>query len=801
MLQQAIQQITDPAVAEDEAAAGILALGERFPIPSRMAEAIAAKADLQRAARIAAIMRDTDPAAPSTTAMAVQVAELSGDHNEVIALTDPVWQRLPKDLLLSRADALVACARPADAFDSLQAAAMLDPTDTPVHAMLSQTVISIFQQLGATARDAACPCGSTLAYGECCRKIDTAAMERFGDRGALDAFRVRVDRFSMTPPVRQQMLERLDDWTAADGSRPTGEEARAAVERAWMVAHDSPSILQSYIERPDTSDEDARRADDWQSCAMYGLWRRAGDDAGPGHPLVDYLTGARLYVASADGQLDGTGPDHVFAGLILPFDGIWRTGAVLFGMDEDYAKRMATMVRAMVADIAAKTGVRGLVRRLSQPMPWPPPEAMDGIGAMLLSRTLATMFPMLLSVNAAPRAPIVVHNTDGDPLEMISAEIAVADTPALAAAFDDHPDFHYDGRDGVYVWEGRELTPDEVRQSADLAREQGLDVEEPDEPQRWIRGRVELRAHHAVVDVNSRERLDAFVTLLSDLGASPAIVSERVTDLPPGVTARPRDAAAAIRSKFSREPLRPVPLPSEDALRAAAADSPMRRYVATLLEMLGDKGVKLTGTGQLPIATGRALAEATGIAFDTVIGDRTFKSRSSGEVREIALTVAWARAAGLIKVEHGRASRTKRAAGFGPDPLADWWLLFEAFVRKLNWPVRRWQDDRRAWWCEDMARAVPLILTEAARTGVLDADAIGATIREGLSKLYRMDGQYLDVTLAADVAYGIAQPLVTLGALTAIEEPYHHASDMMSLKGGRMTPLGHWAVRKSALRV
>lgn len=33
-----------------------------------------------------------------------------------------------------------------------------------------------------------------------------------------------------------------------------------------------------------------------------------------------------------------------------------------------------------------------------------------------------------------------------------------------------------------------------------------------------------------------------------------------------------------------------------------------------------------------------------------------------------------------------------------------------------------------------------------------------------------MEGEYLNVTLAADVAYGIAQPLGTLGALTAIEE-------------------------------
>jgi len=62
-------------------------------------------------------------------------------------------------------------------------------------------------------------------------------------------------------------------------------------------------------------------------------------------------------------------------------------------------------------------------------------------------------------------------------------------------------------------------------------------------------------------------------------------------------------------------------------------------------------GRKLTQTGRLTMADARHLVERlrTGDVIDPVIGDRSFRTKSSEELTGLHITLEWARAAGLIR--------------------------------------------------------------------------------------------------------------------------------------------------------
>ncbi|MFD8720330.1 plasmid pRiA4b ORF-3 family protein [Streptomyces sp. NPDC059629] len=75
-------------------------------------------------------------------------------------------------------------------------------------------------------------------------------------------------------------------------------------------------------------------------------------------------------------------------------------------------------------------------------------------------------------------------------------------------------------------------------------------------------------------------------------------------------------------------------------------------------------GRKLTQTGRVTLADARALVEVldTGDRMDPVIGDRTFKTKSSEELYHLTLLVEWAKAARLLRTAAGRLLPVKRNA-------------------------------------------------------------------------------------------------------------------------------------------
>ncbi|MDQ1304733.1 MAG: hypothetical protein QG671_560 [Actinomycetota bacterium] len=82
-------------------------------------------------------------------------------------------------------------------------------------------------------------------------------------------------------------------------------------------------------------------------------------------------------------------------------------------------------------------------------------------------------------------------------------------------------------------------------------------------------------------------------------------------------------------------------------------------------------GRKLTQTGRLTMADARHLVErlATGDVIDPVIGDRTFRTKSSEELTELHITLEWAKAAGLVRRRSNTLVAVKKHAALLDRPL------------------------------------------------------------------------------------------------------------------------------------
>ena len=130
--------------------------------------------------------------------------------------------------------------------------------------------------------------------------------------------------------------------------------------------------------------------------------------------------------------------------------------------------------------------------------------------------------------------PPAIANTDGDPMCLISATIAVEEgTIGKLAA---RPDFVRDSDEPDRVtWWGA-LIPDGQREAmmaeamAQLRAQGHKEVEAPEGPQRWVRGVLRVRRREITVEVNSVQRLTRLVEILRKVGADPVVTSEKRID-------------------------------------------------------------------------------------------------------------------------------------------------------------------------------------------------------------------------------------------------------------------------------
>ena len=116
-----------------------------------------------------------------------------------------------------------------------------------------------------------------------------------------------------------------------------------------------------------------------------------------------------------------------------------------------------------------------------------------------------------------------------------------------------------------------------------------------------------------------------------------------------------------------------------DLAAQAAAVRPLIQVVE-LTRWVG-AGRKLTQTGRLTMADARQLVSllGTGDEIDPAIGAKVYRTRSSEELRGLTVVVHWAKAAGLLRVVHGRLVPVKKNATLLDRPLALWSAMFDAF--------------------------------------------------------------------------------------------------------------------------
>jgi hypothetical protein len=130
--------------------------------------------------------------------------------------------------------------------------------------------------------------------------------------------------------------------------------------------------------------------------------------------------------------------------------------------------------------------------------------------------------------------PPAITNTDGDPMCLITATIAVQEGTAAKLAA--RPDFDLDTDEpGQITWWGA-LVPDSQREAmmaeamAQLRAQGHKDVEAPEGPQRWVRGMLRVRGREIAAEVNSQRRLSLLLDILRKVGADPVVTSEKRID-------------------------------------------------------------------------------------------------------------------------------------------------------------------------------------------------------------------------------------------------------------------------------
>jgi hypothetical protein len=258
----------------------------------------------------------------------------------------------------------------------------------------------------------------------------------------------------------------------------------------------------------------------------------------------------------------------------------------------------------------------------------------------------------------------------------------------------------------------------------------------------------------------------------------------------------------------------PVRLAPEAELATAADAAPAVERLRRFTSWVG-QGRKLTQKGRLTLADGKALVELLGTAdaVDPVIGDEVFRTRSSAELPEVAVTFAWARAARLVRVVHGRVVPVKRSQPLLDRPLDLWERALDG-LRQLGPDIF---DERLLWsfLADDLDSLIPALLSalyladEPVPLRAL-ADHAWNDVRGGYEEpAERLATWRWKVAADLDRILRHLELLGAVGRVPAPAEPAADADDELPLEaryllGGeemlevafRLTPLGLWGANR-----
>jgi hypothetical protein len=302
------------------------------------------------------------------------------------------------------------------------------------------------------------------------------------------------------------------------------------------------------------------------------------------------------------------------------------------------------------------------------------------------------------------------------------------------------------------------------------------------------------------VDVTDQAAISGFIGRFNEL---PEQERRRLLPLP-GEEAAPLELP----------PVRLVPLAE---LAAAADAAPAVERLRRFTSWVGE-GRKLTQKGRLTLADAKALVELLGTAdeVDPMIGDEVFRTRSSAELPEVAITFAWARAARLVRVVHGRVVPVKRSQALLGRTLDLWERAVEG-LRQLGPDIF---DDHLLWsfLTDDLDSLIPQLLSALyVADEPVPLRALADHAWNDVRGDYVLDGEPSERLatwrwkVAADLDR-ILRHLELLGAVERIPVPagpatepdaelplatrYLLGGEEMLDTGFRLTPLGVWGANR-----
>lgn len=339
-----------------------------------------------------------------------------------------------------------------------------------------------------------------------------------------------------------------------------------------------------------------------------------------------------------------------------------------------------------------------------------------------------------------------------------------------------------------------------------LAR--GVDVLEPRfraamaDESLWAPGKRILAAMRAEgVDPTDRDATDRWI---SDFNALPIEARDAVLGpLPGGPPRGGRDVGVRLP---------PVTLPPIDELAAAAAGSVQLRRLVRLVEFVGE-GRPLTDRGNLKLADGKALVEllGTGDRVDEQIGDRVFRTRSSGELTGVDLTFRVAVESGVLAVEGRKVVPGPNAHRLADEPHEALYGAWLALVHGVG-PTRHHFRRHRYhfdWYAEVLDESLPTMQLDLYREGApVDIEELADEAWDRIEEQFDLDrvSEARRDQERESVGYSLRKALdrleelgiVSLAGVVEVTTPY----GFTRAAGGTaaLTPLGRWAVHRLVSR-
>lgn len=578
-----LDRIYDPATPAEEFARLLASHYDGAPILPGMTGLLISKgASPERLVQVSGILRASQPDEdqPSLTYLtfAADAARAAGGTAQARGLLDEALSHAdaPDDQLRLIAH-LRTHGRLAEAVESLEAVQREDPADDAAARQYGSAMEAIFGRLASDTPPDDCPCAGGRSWEDCCGPRERAALERFRDRSSLTVLQDALAACQLSPGHAEAVqaftaewlsLAEADDW---DASERAGFEALASELSLAMVGSGQEAVtgqeaetgpedpddggnnmLTAFAADPGVPPDLAARAQAWRDHMHYGLWQIAEPDPSPGVWCTDVVTGVTRYVAFPAEMISEFPRWGVLLGGVVPVDGIWRsTGQALQLSPEEadaLTETVADATDVLIRDLAGKPRKRA-VRRMRQPVPFgrAKPHNVLAYHAEELSAdavrivgmvTGSLLLRLAVEVHDQRAVPPAMTNTDGDPMCLTKARIAVRDPGTLAGRLERHPDFTRDPDDPAKMaWLGRVIPENqrqamlaEVRARLDPGELESGEVLGDGAPQRWIRGQVEVRGGELVAEVNSTQRLARLVALLDELGEAPKVVDESRVD-------------------------------------------------------------------------------------------------------------------------------------------------------------------------------------------------------------------------------------------------------------------------------